>query len=114
LDDFGGSAKAYDEAFSLLGELPEAERPWRILWYQTRPYWAYYYTARYRDLADLATKTLDIMPNPVLEESYYWRALARESLGDVQGAIADLKAAIQINPHFMVGLEQLRRLTDGT
>ncbi len=114
LDDYGGAARAYDEAFSQYKDLPENQRPWRILWYQTRPYWAYYYTARYRDLIDLATSTLNASEGSALEESYYWRALAREALGDKQGAIADLQEAVRLNPHFDVGLEQLQRLTKGT
>jgi tetratricopeptide (TPR) repeat protein len=85
-----------------------------MLWYQTRPYWAYYYSGRFKDLIDLATDTLDTAEKPVLEESYYWRALAREALGDKTGAIADLQQAVQINPHFILGMDQLRRLADGT
>jgi len=114
LDDFGGAAKAYDEAFALYEQFPENQRPWRVLWYQTRPYWAYFYTARYQDLIDLATATLKLSDGSVLEESYYWRALAREALGDKAGAIADLQQAVKLNPHFQVGWDQLYRLTNGT
>jgi hypothetical protein len=42
---------------------------------------------------NLATTTLDAMSEPVLEESYYWRALAREALGDIDGAIQDLQTS---------------------
>jgi hypothetical protein len=46
----------------------------------------------------------------VLEESFYWRALAREALGDVTGAIDDLRESVRLNPNFGPGWEQLNRL----
>ncbi len=55
---------------------PRRNRPWRMLWYQTGPYFAYYYTGRYQDVINLATQTLDAMSEPILEESYYWRGRA--------------------------------------
>ncbi|GAB4577438.1 MAG: hypothetical protein Fur0022_01690 [Anaerolineales bacterium] len=110
LQDYAGAAAAYDEAFALYAELPEDERPWRMMWYQTGPYWAYYYTGRYADVINLATTTLDAMSEPVLEESYYWRALAREALGDVAGAIEDLQTSLEYHPGFVPSLEQLVRL----
>jgi len=50
LRDFAGAAKAYDTAFALYDSLPEdmSIRPYRILWYQTGPYFAYYYTGPLR------------------------------------------------------------------
>lgn len=47
LQDYAGAAAAYDGAFALYPTIPEKERPWRMMWYQTGPYWAYYYTGRY-------------------------------------------------------------------
>ena len=110
LQDYAGAAAAYDQAFALYPSIPEKERPWRMMWYQTGPYWAYYYTGRYQDVIDLATKTLDNMSEPVLEESYYWRALAREALGDLPGAVEDLQNSLKQHPGFEPGIEQLRRL----
>jgi hypothetical protein len=110
LQDYAGAAAAYDEAFALYAELPEEERPWRMMWYQTGPYWAYYYSGRYADVLNLATTTLDAMSEPVLEESYYWRALAREALGDVSGAIEDLQTSLKHHPGFEPSLSQLALL----
>lgn len=110
LQDFAGAAAAYDEAFNLYPSIPEGKRPWRLLWYQTGPYWAYYYTARYHDVISLATQTLDNMSEPVLEETYYWRALAREALGDIQGAIADLRTSLKYHANFEPSLYHLNRL----
>jgi len=108
--DYGGAAAAYDQAFQVYAGLDSEERPWRTMWYQTGPYFAYYYTGRYWDVIGLATQTLDNMSEPVLEESYYWRGLAREALGDVTGAIADYQTSLEHHPGFGPALTQLTRL----
>jgi hypothetical protein len=113
LQDYAGAAAAYDEAFRLDAELLGTDpdlRPYRIMWYQTGPYKAYYYSGRYNEVINLATHTLANMSEPVLEESYYWRGLAREAVGDVPGAIEDLRAALNMHPGFEPALSQLRRL----
>jgi hypothetical protein len=110
LDDYAGAAQAYDQAFQIYAELPKEERPWRMMWYQTGPYWAYYYTNRYYDVLNLATTTIQAMSEPTIEESWYWRALAKEALGDVSGAIYDLKKAVEINENFEIGWYHLNRL----
>jgi hypothetical protein len=40
--------------------------------------------------------------------------MARESLGDEQGAITDLKESLRLNPHFAAGAYQLQRLNGGS
>jgi hypothetical protein len=108
------AAAAFDQAFSLYAALPDdGTRPYRMMWYQTWPYWAYFYSGRYQDVINLADTTLiDTISEPVLEESFYWRALAREALGDAQGAIDDLRESVRLNPNFSPGWEQLSRLGD--
>lgn len=113
LQDYIGAAAAYDQAFALYALIPENERPWRMMWYQTEPYWAYFYSGRYQDVIDLATKTLDNMSEPILEESYFWRGLAREALGDTTGATTDLQRSLKYHPGFEPTLEQLKRLGVG-
>lgn len=110
LHDYVGASAAYDEAFALYASLAESERPWRMMWYQTGPYQAYYFSGRYQDVIDLATTTLGAMSEPILEESYYWRALAREDIGDVEGALDDLRASLKQHPDFEASLQQLARL----
>lgn len=113
LQDYGGAALAYDEAFKIDAQLaindPE-HRAWRILWYQTGPYFAYYYTGRYYDVLNLANFTIENMSEPAVEESFYWRALAREALGDLDGAIADFNRALKWHPDWDPALSQLDRL----
>lgn len=98
LGDYAGAAAAYDQA-RLVG------LPWRMLWYQTGPYRAYFNTARYQDVIDLTTATLSTVDN--LEESYYWRGLAYQALGRQDAAIADWKRSLDHNPNFGPGAYQL-------
>ena len=110
LQDYAGAAAAYDEAFALYPDIAKQERPWRMMWYQTGPYLAYYYAGRYQDVIKLATTTLEAMSEPVLEESYYWRALARIALGDSQAAIQDLRSALKNHPGFEPAITQLQQI----
>jgi hypothetical protein len=115
--DYGGAALAYDEAFKIDAQLAIHDpdrRPWRMMWYQTGPYFAYYYTGRYYDVIALADFTIENMSEPAVEESFYWRALAKEGLGDVSGAIEDFKKALKWHPDWEPALSQLRRLGVGS
>jgi hypothetical protein len=110
LQDYGGAAAAYDEAFQIYSGLPAESRPWRLLWYQTGPYFAYFFTGRYWDVIALTTQTLDAMREPVLEESYYWRGRAKEALGDVAGAVVDYQTSAEVHPGFDPAVAELERL----
>jgi hypothetical protein len=113
LQDYAGAAAAFDQAFTLMGQMAQTDpdhNPWRILWYQTGPYFAYFYTGRMADVINLATQTLTNMSEPILEESYYWRGLAREASGDLPGAIGDWQTALQDHPGWDPALQQLQRV----
>ncbi len=110
LQDYAGAAAAYDEAFALYASLDPDERPWRLFWYQTGPYRAYFYAGRYGDVIRLATQTLSNMSEPVLEESYFWRGLARQAVGDVEGAIQDWRQAVAYHPDWQPALSQLQQV----
>lgn len=110
LDDYNGAATAYDEAFRIYPQIPEEERPWRMMWYQTGPYWAYYYSGRYYDVINLATQTIEAASEPAIEESWFWRAMARNQLGNRSGAIADLRKALDLNDSYEIARRQLNEL----
>jgi tetratricopeptide (TPR) repeat protein len=108
LTDYGQGALAYDQAFSLYNALPEKDRPYRIMWYQTGPYKAYYYTSRFQDVINLADATeATLFSHRVLEETLYWRALAEAQLGYYDSAYSDLRKAVHYNPHFSPGISQM-------
>ncbi len=113
LQDYTGSAIAYDQAFSIYNTLPEDKsvRPYRILWYETGPYFAYFYTGRFYDVISLSTTSIDAaLDEPALEESFYWRAMAKNALGDTTGAIADFQEALKYHPGFEPATYQLQLL----
>jgi hypothetical protein len=110
---YNDAAISYDQAFTLYPVLPIAQkdRPYRLLWYQTGPYWAYYYTVRYQDVINLANTTLStVLGGPTLEESLYWRGMAEEALGSMDPAIKDFKQANHLNPKMTVIIQQLQTL----
>jgi hypothetical protein len=107
LKDYYGAAESYDQAFLAYAGLSEDVRPFRILWYETGPYSAYYYTGRYQDVIDLATSTLDAARKPYLEESFVWRARAELALGDTLDATNDFCTSLAYHPGFSPGLDGL-------
>jgi hypothetical protein len=108
LRNYSEATYAYDQAFQLLAQMPKEQRPYRMMWYQTGPYFAYFYTGRYQDVVDLATTTLNAVDKPYLEESWYWRGMAKIALGDQAGGIADLRAALDHHPGFLPAIEALK------
>jgi tetratricopeptide (TPR) repeat protein len=113
LKDYASAAQAFDTAFDLYAALPLEERPWRLLWYSDGPYAAYYHTGRFQDVIDLAHTALVNVDKPVLEETYYWRGLAKEALGDRAGAIEDLTRAFELNPNSTPAGEALESIQSG-
>ena len=111
--EYVDAAIAYDYAFNLYANLEETDttRPYRMMWYQTGPYWAYYYSARYADVINLATTTLeDTIAKPELEESLLWRGRAFYMAGKTQLAIDDYRAALLIHPKWVPAIQALQDL----
>ncbi len=111
LYQYADAASAYDYAFQLYAGLgaENTQRPYRMLWYQTGPYFAYYYTGRYQDVINLANITLASSRfGPTLEESLYWRAMAEYALGDYVSAYADMRQTVYYNPNFAPGWAKLQ------
>ncbi len=78
--------------------------PRRLLWYRHDMYAAYFEAGRTQDVIDLADLMLQA---PGLEESFYWRALARDAQGERDTAIDDLRAALGEHPRWAPALAQL-------
>ena len=106
------AGEAYDRAYQIYGELDadDAVRPYRITWYQTGPYWAYYYSGRYQDVINLADFTFETIDEDTLEESLYWRGLAYYALGNKALAKSDLYNAVWLNPNFQAALNMIATL----
>ncbi len=112
LQQYVDAANAYDQAFTLYAALPPdySTRPWRMMWYQTGPYWAYFYSGRYQDVIQLANVTLDpsLLGVNTLEESLYWRGMAEYALGNTTQAVNDVRRAVYYNKNFAAGLAKLQ------
>lgn len=98
--DSRGAAAAFDTAFQLYPSLPPERRPFRVLWYRDEAYQAYYSMARYQQVIDLTTATLDTAREPCMEESLYWRGMASRALGDTAAARADLEKSLECHPGY--------------
>lgn len=111
LKEYVDAAYAFDYAFQLYAALPDDDqRPFRMLWYQTGPYFAYYYSGRYQDVIDLANATFNTIGDDVLEESWYWRGMGKLALSDTSGAISDFRESVRLHPGFAAGTYQLSLL----
>jgi uncharacterized protein YvpB len=108
--EYEQAAQAYDQAFAIYAALNETDRqrPYRMMWYQEWPYWAYYFTGRYQDVINLANATLETVEPPTLEESIYWKAMAKYALGDSYNAIKDMRYAVYLNKSYLDALTQLQ------
>jgi DNA-directed RNA polymerase specialized sigma24 family protein len=113
LNDKQGAATAFDQAFSLYQKTPPAELPEQIIWYQTSFFRVYYETGRYQEMIDLAAMIISSPRFPQIEECYYWRALAEETLGDKTTAMQDLRVALRLNPNFYPAIARLENLLKG-
>lgn len=89
----------YTEAAAAFDKARDLGLPKRMLFYQFGPYRAYFNLARYQDVIDLSTFTLDYRPD--LEESYFWRGWAEYELGKHNDGIADWHKALEVNPTFL-------------
>jgi tetratricopeptide (TPR) repeat protein len=110
--DYGPAAAAYDQANAYfnntLSVSDDKPLPYRIMWYQTAPYKAYYFTGRYQDVVNLAEANLRrIMATRSLEESWYWHGRAEYALGNSDTAYADMSQALHFHPNFQSALDML-------
>lgn len=98
----------YELAATAFDKAREVGLPWRMLWYQFGPYDAYYQVGRYQDVIELADVTLN--QRPYFEESYYYRGLAYQALGDLAAARTDLEYAVDFNPNYLAASQALAAL----
>lgn len=109
MEHYMDAAEAFDQAYQVYGELDadDTVRPYRITWYQTSPYQAYYFSGRYQDVVNLADFTFETIDEDTLEESLYWRGLAYFALGKKALAKSDLYNAVWLNPNFDDALDKI-------
>jgi tetratricopeptide (TPR) repeat protein len=89
-EQYQDAALAYDEARKI-------GWPQRMLRYKFGPFFAYFHAGRNEDLLTLTEYALQRTPNA--EEAHLWRGWGRYRSGDVNGAVADFRAALEVNPN---------------
>jgi tetratricopeptide (TPR) repeat protein len=89
-EQYQDAALAYDQARNI-------GWPQRMLRYQFGPFFAYFHAGRNEDLLTLTEYALQRTPNS--EEAHLWRGWGRYRSGDVNGAVADFRAALEVNPN---------------
>jgi hypothetical protein len=65
---------------------------------------------RFEDIINLANTTFFALGEYTLEESFYWRGMAKLALDDYNGAVFDLKKTLELNPKYTparIALEEL-------
>ena len=92
------ATQQYDEAAAAFDQARAIGLPWRMLWYQFGPYESYYNVGRYEDVILLANTTLE--DRPYFEESYYYKGLALDAMGERDMARENLERAARFNPNF--------------
>ena len=93
------------------GAFDEARRlglPYRMLWYQFEMFETYLQVARYQEVIDLTTVTINETGG--LEELYYYRGRAQLALNQSEAAVADFQAALDYNPNFGLAAQVLQEL----
>ena len=115
LKQYADAASAYDKAFSLYAKwnTEKQDRPYRIMWYETGPYFAYFYSARYADVINLADTTLTDPASKAertLEESLLWRGRAYYLAGNTQAAVDDYRNALKIHVNWLPAVQALQDL----
>ena len=101
---YEGGAAAFDEARKL-------DLPYRMLWYQHRPYMAYFKIGRNQDVIDLANATLETRGGRNVEETYLWLGHAYTAINDPLNAGNAYRKAIEINANFYPAQTALDWLT---
>lgn len=97
------AARAYDRAFQI-------GLPWRMLWYQFKPYAAYLAAGRFEDVLQLSGALLSSGGGQNVEETYLYRGHAMLATGDLSGAERAYNEALRLNPNMTSAREALSDL----
>jgi tetratricopeptide (TPR) repeat protein len=83
------------EVYDVVRNLGVPQRMWR---YQFGPFLAYFHSERIDDLLVLTEYSLQITEHS--EEALLWRGWGRFRKGEMDGAIADFRAALEVNTNY--------------
>ncbi len=95
-----GEAAFYEEGANAFDEARKLNLPYRMLWYQHRPYMAYFKIGRFQDVIDLANATLETSGGRNVEETYLWLGHALSAVNDPAGAGEAYRESLNVNANF--------------
>lgn len=90
---YEAGAEAFDQARTI-------GLPTRALYYEHRPFMAYWKTGRLDDVLDLAQAMLDTVGGQYVEEIYWYQGHALIAQGDILGARTAYENALDVNENF--------------
>ncbi|KPK13059.1 MAG: hypothetical protein AMJ56_03785, partial [Anaerolineae bacterium SG8_19] len=97
------AAVAFDKSFTI-------GLPWRMLWYQFKPYVAYLAAGRIDDVLSLTQVTLTNHGGQEVEETYLYRGHALLASGELNRARDAYNHALRLNPIFVQAQQALDEL----
>jgi hypothetical protein len=96
-----GNQQYYLEATSAFDHAREIGLPPRTLYYEHRPFMAYFKTGRNDDILELTGSLIDSTPGGKwVEEIHWYRGHALTAVGDLTGAAEAYEKALEVNPNF--------------
>jgi hypothetical protein len=104
-DYFSSAADAFDRAFAL-------GLPWRMLWYQFKPYVTYLAMGRFDDVLTLTDATLSNFGGQNVEETYLYRGHALMALNDLDAAKRAYEKSLRLKPEFPEAKQALQDLSE--
>lgn len=100
MGELTGNAEYYQQGAVAFDEARSIGLPPRMLWYEFRPYLAYMKVGRYEDMIEIADTILSMQGGQNVEETYLYKGHALLYQGDVAGAAAAYRKAIELNENF--------------
>ena len=94
LGELTGRKEYFENAAIAFDKAREIGLPWRMLWYQFKPYTAYLESGRIDEVLALTLHAQSI------EETHLYRGHALRANGDYRGAAYAYRQALRMNPHF--------------
>lgn len=98
----------HEEAAHAFDQARQLNLPWRMLWYQFGPFEAYMAVGRHQDVLTLADANLKTANN--LEESYYYRGMALQAMGQAEPARQAFEQAVKLNKNYRRAQDALAKL----
>lgn len=102
--------QAYEYAATAYDEARKHGLPWRMMWYQFGPLEAYNAVGRYDDTMALTSANLNDGGGQWVEETFYYRGVARELAGDTARALENYQQAVFLNNNYAEAREARDRL----